>query len=214
MNSTGVYGGYNHMAVNPGSNTGKKLIGRCAYAPTYCPEYPHCLDWYEDGSYDCNYCCVAYDHSNSRQNNIAFDNQAPGYITRSIQYYRDLQINDPHALVPLVNKLTQGQKVPLPCTNDPNIPCDFLGVSKYPSSNFIDIIDQLKGCEKLWSIFFFKPGSLPGGPYVMIPYYINSIIQNDVGNVLGINVYDSNSPVPYNLSIITLQRNGIKAVQC
>jgi hypothetical protein len=53
-----------HPSFYGGVLTGRfhpqKGYSRCAYAPGFCPDYPHCLEWWEDGSWDCNFCCVAY----------------------------------------------------------------------------------------------------------------------------------------------------------
>jgi hypothetical protein len=214
MFAPGVYGGYNHMPVNPSSNGGKKLVGRCAYAPTYCPEYPHCLEWYEDGSYDCNYCCVAYGGSNDKHNNMGFVPQMPANVANTLAYYKNLQQQNKDALVPLVNSLMQGVKVPLPCTDDPRSPCAPPVPGGIPTYNFVSIVDQLKGCVGLWALFFWKPGSGTGGPFIITAVQIVSLQEDAAGNVHKMYYLEDRDPNPYEITIANMLRLGIKAVQC
>ncbi|MET4563364.1 hypothetical protein ABIA69_004561 [Lysinibacillus parviboronicapiens] len=213
MYSPVFYGGYNSMAVKPGSKGGKKLVGRCAYAPTYCPEYPHCLDWYEDGSYDCNYCCVAYERSNYMHNDKRSVPQMPAYIANSLAYYKKLQDQNINALVPIVDSLMQGTKVPLPCNDDPNS-CNPPYNGGVPTNNLLSIVDQLKGCVGKWALFYWKPGSGSGGPFILTAIQIVSLLEDRAGNVSKMFYLEDKDPTPYDITIQRMVELGIKAVQC
>ena len=197
MYAPGVYSG-------PSLNGGKKLVSQCAYAPTYCPEYPHCLEWYEDGSYDCNFCCVGY-----QSKNVGFLADPPTAVIRTLEYYKTLQQQNPNALAPLVQQLNSGIKVPLPCSDDPNLPCmPSGGIQTYSFS----IVDQLKGCVGLWPILFFGPTI--NGPFTMLTLFISSLQYDAAGNVIAMDYFLPNNNFPQRITIQQLIFNGLRALQC
>ena len=144
-------------------------------------------------------------------NDIRLVPQMPAYIANSLAYYKKSQDQNINALVPIVNSLMQGIKVPLPCNDDPNS-CNPPYNGGFQTNNLLSIVDQLKGCVGKWALFYWKPGS--GGPFILIAIQIVSLLEDRAGNVFKMYYLEDKDPTPYEITIARMVQLGIKAVQC